>query len=210
MIDRGLVRARPDTLVDLPGDQPLEGDSLQPDRLGPEVGEDLAGLREEEVTAENGDGVVPPRIGRRRPAPHRRLVHHVVVVESGLVGELDDRGGGDDPRRVRIPELGRHECEQRPHALAAGRHQVAGRGGDEGVPRLRRGVEQLLDGDQTRTDLLIQRRVGHRQAERSGRQLHAHFCSPLPRSATPSNLVHARLASVLWDAPRGVLITTLP
>ena len=71
---------------------------------GPEVGQDLRGPGEQEVAGQDRDRCCPS--GRSRSARPRRtirLVHHVVVVERRQVGQLDDRGRRDHPRRRGSP-----------------------------------------------------------------------------------------------------------
>ena len=102
---------------------------------------------------------------RRAPA-HRRLVHHVVVVERGQVGQLDDHRGLRHLGRGRVTELGGQRHEQRPEPLAAGVHQVPGDlaqqrvGGDTAVAQLR------LDRLQHAPHRLLERRVVEGDADR--------------------------------------------
>ena len=65
----------------------------------PSCGGQLGGLREQEVAGEDRDVVVPAGVGGVGAAAQRGLVHHVVVVERADVGDLDDAGRGDRPRR---------------------------------------------------------------------------------------------------------------
>ena len=66
--------------------------------LGPEVGQDVRGAGEQEVTGEDGDRVAPAGVGAGHAAPHLGLVHHVVVVQRRQVGQLDHHR-----RRARHP-----------------------------------------------------------------------------------------------------------
>ena len=68
----------------------------------------------------------------------RRLVHDVVVVERGEVGQLDHDGGRDDPGAAGVAELGGEQHQQRAEPLAAGLDQVQRRLGDERVAALDR------------------------------------------------------------------------
>ncbi len=132
VVERVVVRAGAGGLQDLAGDQPLERVGLQPDGLRAEVGQHLGGTGEEEVAGQDGDRVVPARVGAGRAASHRGLVHDVVVVERGEVGELDHDGGRDHAGRTGVAELGGQQHQQRTEALPARGHQMAGGDGDEG------------------------------------------------------------------------------
>ena len=66
-----------------------------------------------------------------RAAPHGRLVHDVVVVQRGEVGQLDDHRGRHDSGRARVAEVRGEHADQRPEPLAAGVDQVARGVGDE-------------------------------------------------------------------------------
>ena len=60
-----------------------------------------------------------------RAATQGRLVHHVVVVERGDVGQLHDAGGRVDRVGVGVRTgLSGEQHEQRSEALATGHHQV--------------------------------------------------------------------------------------
>ncbi len=66
------------------------------------------------------------------PAPHRRLVHDVVVVERREVDEFDHRRRGDDRRIGGVgAELRGQDREQRPESLAARLREVQCRLGQE-------------------------------------------------------------------------------
>src|SRR5699024_5810226 len=83
-----------------------------------------AGPREEEVAGEDGDVVAPQCVGAVRPPTGGRGVHHVVVVEAGEVGELDQHRRVLDPGRIDVTEGCGQQDEHRAHALAAGVHEV--------------------------------------------------------------------------------------
>ena len=131
--DRVLALARADRLADLAGAQPLERAGLDAHGLGAEVGQEVRGPGEQEVAGEDRHGVVPAGVGRGRPAAQGRLVHDVVVVERGQVGQLDDHGRGHDSGCRRVAELRGQQGQQRAEALAAGVHQMARGVGDERV-----------------------------------------------------------------------------
>ena len=75
--------------------------------------------------------VVPAGVGRLGTATQVRLVHHVVVVERGEVGQLDDTCGGHHAVGVGITGLCGQQHQQRPEPLAPGLEQVPGGLGDE-------------------------------------------------------------------------------
>ena len=102
---------------------------LDPHRLGAELGGELGGLREQPVAREDRHVVVPAGVRRVGTAAQRGLVHHVVVVERGEVGQLDDAGRGDAPRRRR----GRRS--RRPAAPAAAGTACRRRAAGAGRPR---------------------------------------------------------------------------
>ena len=58
------------------------------------------------------------------PAADVGLVHHVVVVQRGEVGQLDRHRGRDHPRIARVTELRGQQYQDRPEPLAAGLDQV--------------------------------------------------------------------------------------
>ena len=90
--------------------------------------------------------VVPAGVGRHGAAAQLGLVHHVVVVERGEVGQLDDARRGDHVVDVGVlAGLGGQQHQQRPEPLAAGLHQVAGRLGDEAGPAADVPRQRLLD-----------------------------------------------------------------
>ena len=131
VLERVLAVGRAEGLEDLALDEAGEGLRLDPDGVGPEVGGQLRGLREQEVAGQDRDVVVPAGVGRRGTATQVGLVHHVVVVERGEVGQLDDAGRGEHALAAGVTGLGGQQHQQRPEPLAAGLHQVPGRLGDE-------------------------------------------------------------------------------
>ena len=177
---------RPDRLGDLPADQLREGVGLDADGLVAEVGQDPRGAGEQEVAGEDGDHVAPPGIRALVAAPDRRLVHHVVVVEGGEVGQLDGHRGGHDPLIGRVAELGRQQHQGGPEALAASVDEMPGRPGEQGLLRPRRLPQALLDPDQALAYLGLQRAIGqfhrdssdHSGSQSSGAQCHQGVMSP--------------------------------
>ena len=71
-----------------------------PTASGPSRGQDLRGPGEQEVAGQDRDGVGPPGVGALVTAADDRLIHHVVVVQGGQMGQLD-RGRGGYHARVR-------------------------------------------------------------------------------------------------------------
>ena len=101
---------------------------------------------EEEVPDEDRGGVPVCRVGARGAAPHVRLVHDVVVVERGEVGQLHPGGGRDDPLVDPVAELGGEQREERPEPLPAGRREVRAGLGDERVVMVDAGGDEVVDG----------------------------------------------------------------
>src|SRR5699024_4638716 len=95
--------------------------------------DDPGGGAEEQVTDEDRGGVAEAGVGALHAPAQLRLVHDVVVVERGQVGQLDPDGGVDHPLVPAVPDLAGQQGQQRPEALAAGGHQVPGGLGDERV-----------------------------------------------------------------------------
>jgi hypothetical protein len=157
-------------LLDLPLAQGRERAGHDPGHLDPEVGRQLGGPGEQVVAGQDRDGVVPARVGGRRPPPGRRLVDHVVVVERREVDELHDHAGVDQLRAAGVPEVTREGHHQRAEAFAAGGDQVAGGLVDERVARGHLGVQLVLDGRERAGDRqpvrleLVEDRFGDREA----------------------------------------------
>ncbi len=166
MVDRIAAVLRSRRLQDLAGDQPLEREGLDADGLGPEVGEDLRGAGEEEVAGEDRDRVAPAGVRAGHPAPHGGLVHHVVVIQRGEVGQLHDHGRGHDAGGVGVAELGREHHQQRPEPFAAGPHQVLGGLRDERHLAFGCLKQPFLDSNQSGLDIGFQSLVPHAQPER--------------------------------------------
>ena len=97
----------------------------------------------------------------RRTAAHRRGVHHVVVVERGEVGQLDDDGGLEDLGPAGSPRCAGEQREHRPHPLAAGQRRGAGtRRRRAGRPGATAVAQALLDRGQPGPDGVVQACVG--------------------------------------------------
>ena len=167
MRDRVLTLGGADGLEDLPGAQALERTREQTHDLRAEVGRDVGGPREQEVAGEDGDRVVPARVGRGCAAPQRGLVHYVIVVQRGQMRELDDDRARDDAHRLRVAVLRGNQSQQRTEPLPTGTDQVARRLGDEGVvahDRLKqRGLDIVEAGSQGNGQLGIDERQPERQ-----------------------------------------------
>ena len=88
-----------------------------------------------------------------------RLVHDVVVVEGGDVGQLDGDGPVDEPGVGAVAEVTRQQHQHGPEPLPAGRQDV-GRGFAEQLVVGPDGLLQLgLDLIQARPDLRFQDRI---------------------------------------------------
>lgn len=157
--------ARADGLHDLTGDQAFEGLGLDAYGLGSQVGQDVRGAGEEEVAGEDGHRVAPAGVGARHSAADIGLVHDVVVVERGQVGQLHDDGGRHHAGRVRVAELCPEHHEHGPEALAPCLEEVSGGVRDEGDVALGGLQQALLDGRETGLDVRIKGLVPHAQPE---------------------------------------------
>ena len=143
--------------------EPLEGLGVHPHGLGADAGAQRARPGEEEVPGEDRDVVAPQRVGAVGAAAGGRRVHHVVVVEAGQVGQLDEDRRLLHALGVDVPEGCGQEHEHRADTLAAGVHEVAS-GPAHHVVGARDGFAQpVLDGaqalDDARRELIID--VGH-------------------------------------------------
>ena len=119
---------------------------LDLDGLGTEVGDDVGGRAEEQVADEDRRGVAVGGVGARGAASHVGLVHDVVVVQRGEVGQLDAGRGRDDPLVDAVAELGREQREQRPEPLAPCGGEVRAGLGDERVLVVDPGLDEPVDG----------------------------------------------------------------
>ena len=106
-------------------------------------------------------------LAETRAAADCSLVHDVVVIERGQVGQLDDHRGWNDLRSVRVAEVRCQRADQRTEPLATGVDQVPGRTGDDLVVGAHRFGERRLDALQASPHGLLQLGVGERDAERS-------------------------------------------
>ena len=118
---------------------------LQAQRLLAETGDQGAGPREQQVAGDDRDRVAPHRLGARHPSTHLRLVHDVVVIERGEMGDLQRRRRADDLVGRAVAELSGEQHEHGTHPLAAGFEQVAGRGVGEIVGEPHLAQQHLLD-----------------------------------------------------------------
>ena len=133
-------------LQDLPLHQPGEGLRLDPHRLRAEIGGHLRGAAEQEVPGEDRDQVVPPGVGGVGAPAQVGLVHHVVVVERGHVGQLDHAGGLEHLVVVRVlADLRGQQHQQRAEAFPARGEQVPRGVGDIAGASLAVSRQHLLD-----------------------------------------------------------------
>src|SRR5699024_6150378 len=121
---------------DLTGAEAHEGVGLDADGLCPEARDDLGGRPKEQVPDQDRGRVVVGDIGAGDATTQLRLIHYVVVVERGQVGQLhpdgsvDHSGPGGDVACVR-PYLRGQERQHRPEPFAPSVAEVACRPGDE-------------------------------------------------------------------------------
>ena len=180
-----LVATRTDSLSDLTLYEPGEGASLDPYGVRAEVSDDRRRLSEEKVTGQDGDRVGPPGVGALRTPAQVRFVHHVVVVQRGEMGQLDDKSRGHHCCRVRIAELRREHDEQWPEPLASCVEQMVRSGVDELAVGHHGRAEGGLDLEQPGPDPRFQTRVdeGHAQQVRChDLRLHQRMNSPAWRA----------------------------
>jgi hypothetical protein len=164
--ERILTRPGPDGLRDLAADQPGKRLGLDPDRFRAQVGQYLRGPGEQEVAGEDRDRVVPSGVGAGQAAAHGRLVHYVVVIQGGQVGELDRHRRRDDPLVAGVAELGGQQHERGAEPLAPGGDEVAGSLGQQVMPGLCGLPQAVLDQREAFDDIGGQRGV---------RQLHGDY-----------------------------------
>ena len=128
MVDRiGTCRAW-QGLVELTHAQALEGLGVGHDGLRAEGRHQLGGPGHEDVAGEDGGGVAPHGLGARGATAQRGLIHDVVVIEGGDVGQLHGHPGVADllaGGQGRVAELGGQQGQDRAQALAPGLGQVA-------------------------------------------------------------------------------------
>ena len=126
VVDRVLVGLGADGLVQLAEHEALEHLRLPEDPGGAlDAGDQLARPREQQVAREDRDGVAPHLLGGGDPAPLRRLVHDVVVVQGADVEDLDRLRRRHDVVGHAVAELRGEQREHRPHPLAARGEEVA-------------------------------------------------------------------------------------
>ena len=121
MGQRVLVLGGSTGLGDLTLHQAGEGPGLQADEVDAQFGHCQGGAGEEVVADHDGHGVAPAQVGRGGTAALGGLVHDVVVVEGGDVGQLHDDGSTNQIRIVDlVTELGAQHHQQWTESLAAG------------------------------------------------------------------------------------------
>src|SRR5436190_960821 len=116
------------------------------------------------ASASTSAGASPPNI-----APYRGLVHHVVVVQGGKVGELHHGRGQHHVGSAAVADLRRDGREQRAEPLAARVDQVPGGLGDQRVVAGHRGVQLVLDGCERGPDRRLQAGIGQLDTDRGAR-----------------------------------------
>ena len=157
-------------------------------------------MRKQVVAGQDGDAVAPARVGGLRPAAHRRLVHHIVVVERGQVDQFDDGGSGDDGFVCRFrSELAGQNGEQRTEPFSSRLREMKSCLGEEVLAVGQLGDHQLLDALQSGGDGSCKLRIDEIHPgndRRSGRVVCAHDCWSCPvRPATVS--LRSRLTPAL-------------
>jgi hypothetical protein len=192
-----LAVLRADRLVELPEHEPLERLGLKADGTLAEARHEVGGPSEEQVAREDGDRVAPHGVRAGDAATTVRVVHDVVVVERGEVGDLDGLGGRDHLVHRSVAELGGEDEEHRAHALAAGLEEVTAGGVGEVVGEAQfggetrfNGVEPLLDGGEQTLRLGGREHpfgepqlLGQARPSRGGAWIHSHSLSERPCSA---------------------------
>ena len=126
VLDRVVARAGAADLADLALGEPRDRPGQHPGGLGAEAGRDLRGPGEQVVAGEHGHLVVEAGVGRALAPAQLGLVHDVVVVEAGQVGELDGHRRPDQAGLVRVAGVAGDQDQGRAQPLAAGGDQVAG------------------------------------------------------------------------------------
>ena len=140
-------------LADLALAQPGEGGGQQPGHLGPEAGRDAGGPSQQEVAGDDGHQVPPPVVDALDAPPGRGLVHHVVVVQRGLVDQLHrDRPEQDFLGGVGTPCGRRRHGQGRSEPLAPRSDKVGRDLAEEGVF----GGHHPADGDLEAGQILLE------------------------------------------------------
>ena len=119
---------RADRLVQLAEAQSLKGACLEQDRLLPHARDERRGAGEEQIAGKDRHRVRPHRLGGRDATAKAGVIHDVVVVERGKVGDLDGLRGAAHQVVRAVAELAREERQHRSDPLASRLRQVA-RGG---------------------------------------------------------------------------------
>src|ERR1019366_2098303 len=171
VVDRVGTIWRRTGVADLARAQPHERLRLDLDRLWPQSCDELGGLAEQQVAHQDRIGVAVPSIGADHAATQVSLIHDVVVVQRGEMGELHTGRRRDDVTVDPAAQLGGEQREHRPETLAPGLGQMHGRLRDEGVLVVDDTAQQRVDRRQPAPQSFGQlwRRGGHRQR---GSRLH--------------------------------------
>ena len=117
VLDRVDAIGRRSGVADLPRAQSHESLSLDLYSYGPEPGDKLGSLTEEQVTDQDRVRVAVLRVGTDYTAAQFGLVHHVVVVQRGQVSQLDAGRRGDNVTIASVAELGGKKSEHRAESL---------------------------------------------------------------------------------------------
>ena len=166
MVHRVSARRARQGLVELAHAQALEGLGVSHDGLRAEGRHQLGGAGHEDVAGEDGGGVAPDDLSTRGATAQRGLVHDVVVVEGGDVGQLHGHTGVADllaGGQGRVAELGGQQGQDRTQALAPGLGQVRGRRVDGLVGAGDHLHEAVLDGLEGGDDARLQLGRAQRQ-----------------------------------------------
>jgi hypothetical protein len=75
---------------DLALHKPREGTRLEPHELRTEIADDIGGAGEQQIPDQDRHGIPPAGIRTRGAPTYSSLIHDVVVVEAGHMGQLDD------------------------------------------------------------------------------------------------------------------------
>ena len=106
---------------------------------------ELEGPAEQEIADQNAGLVAPDRVGRGQPAAQIAFVDDVVMKQRRGVDKLDDRGEAEMAVAAIAAEPGRGQCQHRAQALAAGRHDMAGKLGNQRDPAVHAADDDFVD-----------------------------------------------------------------
>ena len=192
MVD-GVGARRPlQGLVELPHAQPLEGLGVRLDGPRAERRDQLRGAGHQHVAGEDRRRVAPHGLGAGGAPTQGGLVHDVVVVKRGDVGQLDGDPGVAHllpGRQHGIAELGGQEREDRSQPFASGLGQVGG-GRVDGLIGVADDLEEPgLDRVESRGEAALELRGVQRQRSDHDRSIAARprssatGCGTTPRAA---------------------------